>query len=249
MDESISQNVPLSSPAYLAFLGCNTSFCLMFNSAGGCYLQITEFSMSVLVVYNKRSVGLDKKNVGLERAGWNWHLGLFYDLETVFQRHLFEKGQDCVMALDYQAVICRTPLANVCQSFGGTLAKPAFFHAEAAPHYEVSSAGTAVCQPGVSNSVSRKFVPSTALVRLEKALVPFFLVDAPSNFNNFRVTGDVPPFNEEFSNPFREGVRRSSHLGECLLPAEEGKLLEGSKSHSTVSRGYVKDISAHTSFH
>ncbi|KRX28040.1 hypothetical protein T07_12357 [Trichinella nelsoni] len=43
MDE-IFQNASLSSPIYLAFLGCNTSFCLMFNSAGDCYLQITEFS-------------------------------------------------------------------------------------------------------------------------------------------------------------------------------------------------------------
>ncbi|KRY26711.1 hypothetical protein T01_776, partial [Trichinella spiralis] len=170
-------------------------------------------------------------------------------LVTFLPRHFPQECYDCVMALDNQAVICRTPLANVCQSFGGTLAKPAFFRAGAASHYEISSAGTAVCQPGVPNSVSRKFIPSTALVRLEKALVPFFLVDAPSSFNDFRVTGDVPPFDEEFSNPFREGVRRSSHLGECLLPAEKRKLPEGSKSHSTVSRGYVKDISAHTSFH
>ncbi|KRX72026.1 hypothetical protein T06_9044 [Trichinella sp. T6] len=132
------------------------------------------------------------------------------------------KCYDCVVALDYQAVICRTPLTYVCQSFGGTLAKPAFFHAETAPkifspggcgvrtefhsHYEVSSAGAAISQPGVSNSVPRKFVPSTTLVRPEKALVPFFLIDAPSSFNDFRVTGDVPPFNEEFGNPFREGV-------------------------------------------
>ncbi|KRX18196.1 hypothetical protein T07_12609, partial [Trichinella nelsoni] len=170
-------------------------------------------------------------------------------LDTFFPRHFSQEGHDCIMALDYQAVICRTPLAYVCQSFSGTLAKPAFFQAVTAPHNEVSSAGTAVCQPGVSNSVSRKFVPSTALVRLEKALITFLLVDAPGSFGDFRVTGDVPPIHEEFGNQFREGVRRSSHLGKCLLPAEEDKLPEGSESHSTVSRGYVKDICAHASFH
>ncbi|KRX82855.1 hypothetical protein T06_4578 [Trichinella sp. T6] len=111
--------------------------------------------------------------------------------------------------------------------------------------YKISSTGAAVDQPGVSYCVPRKFVPSAALIcdTDEKTLI------AQGSFNNFWVTGDVPPFNEEFSNQFREGVRRSSHLGKCLLPAEEGKLPEGSKSHPTVSRGYVKDICAHTSFH
>ncbi|KRY06892.1 hypothetical protein T12_3210, partial [Trichinella patagoniensis] len=164
-------------------------------------------------------------------------------LVTLLPRRFPQECYDCVVALDYQAMICRTPLAYV---FGpGGCGVRTEFHS----HYEVSSAGTAVCQPGVSNCVSRKFVPSAALVRLEKALVPFFLVDAPGSFDNFRVAGDVPPFNEEFGNQSRQGVRRSSHLGKCLLPAEEGKLPEGSKSHPTVSRGYVKDICAHTSFH
>ncbi|KRY15680.1 hypothetical protein T12_6957 [Trichinella patagoniensis] len=264
MDE-VFQNAPLSSLIYLAFSGCNTSFCLMFNSAGDCYLQITEFSSFDVFEqrpYHEKSiilrmVSVHNSCIALQWASSSSTINAASALMRTRSglsaptRHLFEKGHDCVVTLDYQAMAGRTLLAYVCQGLGGTFAESAFFDALTASdvfcpggcgvrskfhsHYKISSTGAAVDQPGVSYCVPRKFVPSAALIRLEKTLIAFFLVDAPGSFNDFRVAGDVPPCDEELCHQSRKGVGRSSHLGECLLPTEQDILPKGSESQSTIS--------------